>query len=230
MAVTDLGRRAPKRLTREESRALTREKLLESAYIVMAREGYEAASIDRIAEEAGFSKGAYYSNFSSKEEIFLELLERHSLQDVSDITTLLENVHDPREIIDVIANWANSRSGDSSWGMLALDLFRRAKRDSTFGERHAHLFRRQWSGLGEVLLRIFPPGAAPAEAEALGGIVCELTYQAAASFMLGPTVGEMVKTTLMAFYLAYGKPNEAEPAPEAASSPAEKRPKSRSKS
>jgi AcrR family transcriptional regulator len=212
MAVTELGRR-PKRLTREESRALTREKLLESAYLVMAREGYESASIDRIAEEAGFSKGAFYSNFSSKEEIFLELLERHSLQDVSEVTKLLENVHDPREIIDVIANWADSRSGDSSWGMLALDLFRRAKRDSTFGERHAQLFRKQWAGLGEILLRIFPPGAAPARAEALGGIVCELTYQAAASFMIGPTVGEMVKTTLIAFLLAYG---DGKPAPAAA--------------
>lgn len=209
MASTELRKRAPKRLTREESRALTRQKLLESAYEVMAREGYEGASIDRIAEEAGFSKGAFYSNFSGKEEIFLELLERHSLQDVTEITDLLESVHDPKEIIDVIANWANSRSGDSSWGSLALDLFRRSKRDSTFGERHAHLFQRQWAGLGNIILRLFPEGEAPAEAEVLGGIVCELTYQAAASFMLGPSVGDMVKITLTAFLLAHGKTSTA---------------------
>lgn len=194
-----------KRLTREESRALTREKLLESAYNVMAREGFEGASIDRIAEEAGFSKGAFYSNFSGKEEIFLELLEMHSLQDVSEVTALLENVDDPEKIIDVIADWANSRSSDSSWGMLALDIFRRAQRDSTLGERHAHLFEKQWTGLGNILLRLFPEGAAPLKAEALGGIVCELTYQAAASFMRGPTVGDMVRSTLTAFVLAYGK-------------------------
>lgn len=42
---------ASRRLTREESRALTREKQLESAYQIMAREGYEGASIDRIAEQ-----------------------------------------------------------------------------------------------------------------------------------------------------------------------------------
>ena len=62
------------RLTREESRSLTRAKLLESARIVIAREGFESATIDRIAEQAGFSKGAFYSNFSNKEEIVLELL------------------------------------------------------------------------------------------------------------------------------------------------------------
>ena len=88
----------------------------------MAREGYEGASIDRIAEEAGFSKGAFYSNFDSKEEIFLELLETHSVQDVGEITGLLRNVNDPRKMIEVISDRAESRAKDSSWGMLALIL------------------------------------------------------------------------------------------------------------
>ena len=129
MAVAQKKKPAPKRLTREESRALTREKLLASAYEVMAREGYEGASIDRIAEEAGFSKGAFYSNFDSKEEIFLELLETHSVEDVSEIAGLLRNVTDPRKMIEIISDWAGARAKDPSWGMLALDLFRRAKHD-----------------------------------------------------------------------------------------------------
>lgn len=205
MAVAQRTKPAPKRLTREESRALTREKLLASAYEVMAREGYEGASIDRIAEEAGFSKGAFYSNFDSKEEIFLELLETHSVADVGEIAELLKNVRDPRKMIEVISNWAESRAKDPSWGMLALDLFRRAKKDLTFGKRHAHLFERQWTGLGEILIGMFPKGAAPADAETLGGIVFELTYGAAASFTRGPSVKDLVKTVLTAMYDAYGK-------------------------
>ena len=102
-----------KRLTREESRALTRAKLLASAREVMARDGYEGASIDRIAEEAGFSKGAFYSNFSSKEEIFLELLETHSLQDVDEIAEALEGVDDPTQ----------DHRGDQRLGRLPLDRF-----------------------------------------------------------------------------------------------------------
>lgn len=205
MVVAQKKRPVPKRLTREESRALTREKLMKSAYKIMAREGYELASIDRIAEEAGFSKGAFYSNFESKEEIFLELLETHSVEDVGEINQLLRDVTDPRKMIEIISDWAGARAKDPSWGMLALDLFRRAKQDATFGRRHAHLFEKQWKGLGEILIGMFPKGAAPADAETIGGIVFELTYGAAASFTRGPSVKELVKTALMAMYDAYGK-------------------------
>ena len=200
------------RLTREQSRAVTRAKLLESARAVVAREGYESASVDRIAEEAGFSKGAFYSNFNSKEEIILELLETHSLQDVTEIAELLGEETDPQAMIEIISDWALMRSTDPSWGLLALELFRRARRDATFGERHATLFRSQWQRLGEILLRMFPEGAAPADPEALGGIVFELTYGAAASFKAGPTAGDLVRLALTALLRAYGEqPQGAKP-------------------
>lgn len=197
------------RLTREESRALTRAKLLESARVVMAREGFESASIDRIAEEAGFSKGAFYSNFSSKEEVVLELLEIHSLQDVAEIAELLGKERDPRAVIRILSDWALNRSTDPSWGLLALELFRRARRDATFGERHAALFRAQWQRLGEMLLGMFPEGAVPADAETVGGIVFELTYGAAAGFKAGPTAGDLVQLALSALFDAYGDRSQA---------------------
>jgi len=192
------------RLTREESRALTRAKLLASARVVVAREGYENASIDRIAEEAGFSKGAFYSNFDSKEELVLELLETHSLKDVTEIAAILGDSRDPVRMIEVISAWALERSSDPSWGLLALELFRRAQRDRTFNKRHSNLFRDQWRGLGDILLNLFPPGQAPADSETLGGIVMELTYGAASSFKAGPTAGDMVKLVLTSLHRAYG--------------------------
>lgn len=198
---------------------LTRSKLLASARAVVAREGYENASVDRIAEEAGFSKGAFYSNFESKEEIILELLETHSLQDVTEIAGLLREVRDPLQMIDVISNWSLNRSADPTWGMLALELFRRARRDQTFGERHSNLFRAQWRGLGEILLSMFPPGAAPADPEVLGGVVFGLTYGSAASFKTGPTTGELVHLVLTSLQLAYGKRPRAKATPATAKSP-----------
>ena len=127
------------------------------------------------------------------------------MEDVREITGLLGNVNDPRKMIEIISDWAESRAKDPSWGMLALDLFRRAKQDSTFGKRHAHLFEQQWKGLGDILVGMFPKGRAPADAETLGGIVFELTYGAAASFTRGPSVRDLVKTALTAMYDAYGK-------------------------
>jgi len=76
-----------KRLSREESRLQTRERLLEAAAEVFSREGFEAASVDEVAEEAGFSKGAVYSNFASKEELFLTLLDRHLEAELKNVTS-----------------------------------------------------------------------------------------------------------------------------------------------
>jgi AcrR family transcriptional regulator len=64
------------RLTREQSRANTRDRLLASARSVFARAGFHGASVDEIAAEAGFSTGALYSNFDGKEDLFLVLMER----------------------------------------------------------------------------------------------------------------------------------------------------------
>lgn len=64
----------PRRLTRAEARARTREQLLAAATRVFARKGYAGASVEEIAESAGYSTGALYSNFASKQQLFLELM------------------------------------------------------------------------------------------------------------------------------------------------------------
>jgi AcrR family transcriptional regulator len=64
------------RLTREQRKALTREKLLAAARSVFARRGFHGASVEEIASEAGYSTGALYSNFDGKEDLFLVLMER----------------------------------------------------------------------------------------------------------------------------------------------------------
>jgi len=62
-------------LTPERRRAMTREHLLEAAAVVFARNGYHGASLDEVAAAAGFTKGAVYSNFKSKEDLFLALID-----------------------------------------------------------------------------------------------------------------------------------------------------------
>jgi AcrR family transcriptional regulator len=65
----------PKRLTRSEKRAQTRERLLDAAERVFLRRGLQGSSVEEISAEAGFTRGAFYSNFDSKEEMFVELLQ-----------------------------------------------------------------------------------------------------------------------------------------------------------
>jgi AcrR family transcriptional regulator len=60
----------------------THQRLLEAALVVFGRRGYEGATVDEIAQAAGYSKGAFYFHFNSKEEIFLELLRTYVVQGV----------------------------------------------------------------------------------------------------------------------------------------------------
>ncbi|HVT78753.1 MAG TPA: TetR/AcrR family transcriptional regulator [Acidimicrobiales bacterium] len=66
---------ARKRLTREQSKAKTRQELLRAANRLFLRNGYTQTSLANIAEEAALTKGAVYSNFESKEDLFLALLQ-----------------------------------------------------------------------------------------------------------------------------------------------------------
>lgn len=82
------------RLTRAERKAETREALLDAAARVFGRRGFHGASVDLVAEEAGFTKGAVYSNFASKEGLFLALLDRHFERRVQEIAELLSTDED----------------------------------------------------------------------------------------------------------------------------------------
>src|SRR6478752_2421839 len=67
----------PKRETRAEKQARTRAELLATAARIFARRGYNGASIEEIAEEAGYSHGAVYSNFDGKADLFLAVFEEY---------------------------------------------------------------------------------------------------------------------------------------------------------
>lgn len=66
-----------RRLTRAEAKARTRQRLLDSAARVFAEKGFGGATLEEIAESAGYSTGAMYANFASKEQLFLEVVAAH---------------------------------------------------------------------------------------------------------------------------------------------------------
>ena len=71
-----MAQATPSRMTREQSKAHTRERLLAAARSAFASSGFHGASVEDIASRAGFSTGALYSNFDGKEDLFLVLMER----------------------------------------------------------------------------------------------------------------------------------------------------------
>ncbi|MGW0160503.1 TetR/AcrR family transcriptional regulator [Mycobacterium sp. NPDC003323] len=83
----------PRRLTRAESKELTRRRLLDAAAGVFARRGYAAASVDEIAESAGFSVGAVYSNFANKDELFSALMTDRAVDRMDAVADIIRSSH-----------------------------------------------------------------------------------------------------------------------------------------
>ena len=79
-----------RKLSRKENQEVTREELLSAAHDCFARYGYQGSSVDRIAEKAGFSKGAFYSNFDSKASILLEILARHHAKYIAQLRDIID--------------------------------------------------------------------------------------------------------------------------------------------
>jgi AcrR family transcriptional regulator len=74
--MTSMAIEKRERLTRAERRAATRSALLDAAGRVIAQRGFHGASIEAITADAGYTGGAFYSNFASKEDLFFAVYER----------------------------------------------------------------------------------------------------------------------------------------------------------
>ncbi|QHN05327.1 helix-turn-helix transcriptional regulator [Granulicella sp. WH15] len=165
------------RLTRQESRLETRTKLLDSAAQLFARDGYEGASVDLIAESAGFSKGAFYSNFDSKEAIFLELLNAHKRREIDALARLLEQDIPASELVSLIRNSETGRVSDFDFGLLSAEFQLQACRDKTFAKTYAKLHRTHVDTMAGLITKLFTKldRTPPSEPRDLAEIIMALT-------------------------------------------------------
>jgi len=132
--------KARKRLTREESKDLTRLRLIEAAERLFIRRGFDDASVEEISEMAGYSRGAFYSNFDSKEQIFLAVIDRRRPKALDDI---LQRVSEPLERITAVRNWFANQWRLKDFIALRMEFSRRAFRDRSVRTHLAQLFRQE---------------------------------------------------------------------------------------
>ena len=154
------------RLSRAESRTRTRELLLDASERVFAQRGYRGASLDDIASEAGFSKGAVYSNFAGKEDLFLALLDRHL--DASAAATRAGAMAatpstgeplgvvpaDPVGALTALATPADPAAWE--WGLLTMEFFLYAAREPAVKDRLAAILEGQRTYLASTLEAAWP--------------------------------------------------------------------------
>ncbi len=149
----------PVRLTRAEQQALTRGRLLAAAEQVLARHGYGGASIDLITAEAGYSKGAIYSNFESKEAVFLELLRVYMERDMAELGRIVSLP--PHPLSAALSVWLETIHADSDCPLLMTELQLHARRNPAFAERYYALQDQQTRVLARILERFFEAQSVP---------------------------------------------------------------------
>ncbi|MFE2958937.1 TetR/AcrR family transcriptional regulator [Nocardia tengchongensis] len=110
------------RLTRTESQARTRTDLLVTARDMFLADGYAKTSLERVAEEAGYSKGAVYSNFRTKSALCLEVLALIHETKFGEVTELLAGEDTLEARLDRFQGWAERTLGDVGWTMLEFEF------------------------------------------------------------------------------------------------------------
>lgn len=196
------------RLTREQSQARTRKRILQAAGDVVARDGYDGASVERIAEAAGYSKGAFYSNFASKEDVLDQVLEGQTDSVVVQLKELLADAVTTGEVIDRVSRWSDERAAEMKWGLIAIEFLRRLRREEALEDHHREPFLTQWREVGTLLQdKLFPGQPHPIDPLDMGGIVLDLTYGGIATFLQANSSGQMLRHVLQAFVDAYASPD-----------------------
>lgn len=154
-----------KRKTQSERREHTRQEVLSAAARVFARRGFHATSLDAVAEEAGFSRGAVYYNFADKEELFLELLDNRCAERVQDVRAVFADTDEA----DVAATSQQAQAaaqqalaamtGDPEWRALYLEFLAHAARDTAFRRRFSRRTDEMRGALEEVVVQRTGPVA-----------------------------------------------------------------------
>ena len=148
-------------LTRKEKQAKTRSALLRSASKLICRKGINEASVEDVAKEAGYTKGAFYANFKSKEELFLVMLDEKYAAELEQLESAMGGTESPAEDARHAAeDFIRLAWSDPQWPKLYFEFtayaarnpeFRDeiATRDRAMRQRIAEVFRRWAADFGE---------------------------------------------------------------------------------
>jgi AcrR family transcriptional regulator len=144
MAPTSEGGLSEGGRQRRVKRGEVRRRLLDAAYLVFAERGYEGAGLERVADVAGFSKGAVYSNFANKDELFYELIaaridERAEAVRAASAGRAVDAGPDDTETAARLAGRELREMGeaDPAWQMLFIEFWLRCARSEGLRARLA---------------------------------------------------------------------------------------------
>jgi AcrR family transcriptional regulator len=141
-------------MSRAEQVERNRELVLKAARRVFLAKGYQGATLDAIAEEAGFSKGVVYSQFTSKADLFLALLERRVAERADQNDKLANELAGRRGVEAAMLLWNRLYAVDPEWALLVIEFRTHAARDPALNERYKQVHDRTIVRLAGMLTRL----------------------------------------------------------------------------
>lgn len=197
----------PPRLSREESRLQTRAHLLAAAKRLFVERGFGATSLRDIAAEAGYTQGAFYSNFASKEDLFVELMRERSKAQMSDIAQTLSDPSASADgILSALEIWAQTLDAEPEWSVLGVEFKLQGRRNPVFATASQALLDAHRDGLAYCIGQIFaklervPPESPTVLAAAFMGLSQGLALQR--SMLSEVPIGHMIMVFLRSLLAA----------------------------
>jgi AcrR family transcriptional regulator len=156
------------RLNRAEQNERNRALVLAAARQVFLARGYHAATLDEIADEAGFSRGVVQSRFGNKADLFLALLEERITERAAENKRLAEGRSGAAGTHVLREHAVRRNRAELDWGLLLIEFRVHAARDPDLSRRYAALHARTRQALAEVITELYrragqPPPFPPAE-------------------------------------------------------------------
>lgn len=150
-----------KRPTRTDATARNRILLVEAARRVFLERGFQGATLEAIAREGGFSKGVVYSQFDSKADLFLALLELRQQERGRLHREAAEHLAGPEGLLQLLNLWDRDKGRDAPWHRLVIEFRLQAARDPALNARYAELHERTLLGVAETLEVLFRNASLP---------------------------------------------------------------------
>jgi AcrR family transcriptional regulator len=175
------------RLTRAQSQARTRALIVDAATRLFLRDGFQVTSLEQIGEDAGFTRGAVYSNFPSKTAIGIAVIDELYARKARELQDALDAAGNLDEWFDELAAWAEATIGEPQWTRFEIELAAFSAHEETYraatAARYAGI-RARWaeliaSRLGEDF---------PIHAQALSTIILALGLGTGAQRAVDPNL------------------------------------------
>ena len=188
-------------MTRAERADRNRRRVLAAAREVFLARGYHAATVEQIADAAGFSTGVVYSQFDGKADLFLALLEARIEERIHDQATFVERLEDAEVVGQLIEHARRVTQAEPEWGLLVLEFRVHAARHPDLNARYAEAHARTVAGLAKTLTAAYARsrsvhGLAPEDlAEVIIAVASgsQLEVAAGRDALAGPLLHDVMK-------------------------------------